>query len=213
MPDNLPRHIPLRMGEGALFRQMILDHPVKSDEMAEDVLSVVGFIEGNIARYKAYVEALTKKWEWYEEQLKETEAWKSLKDYVLAHPNKGSKTLVLPSGTVKVSTRKNVLEVLDDDGALSACPEAGYEYQAPPVTKLSREKLKQFLDASGEKTLIAGGPDGAQIVAQLLAEVESVKVTPSENTLEQSAMGPKLSNEAMAQRLLEQTFGEEGADE
>jgi len=193
---NLPRVAgEIRMGEGAGFYQLACAHPVKSDEMAADVLAVVAHIENRKTRIKQYCDEQIARLDYYAERLKDSPAWLSLSEYVKAHPNKGKKTLELPEGTVKITKRKNVLTVHDAKAVLEAHPELGYEYVPPVTRKLSKENLRKHMEAEGAKSMVADTASGYNVVATLQPEVETVSVKPNEAGLIANADMPQIRGE------------------
>lgn len=160
----------------AINREM-LSHPVETDEQANMVLDWVGWLEQRRERVQAWANRQTSLLDEAVTVLADSPAVKSLAEYV-KRTGGGKKTLDLPGGTIKVRVQRNVLRVYNPKAVKDACPEACYEYQAPAAVKVSNEKLKAVLLASGGQ-LHAEIAGERILVAEVIPEVETVQTQPS----------------------------------
>lgn len=176
--ENLPR-VPAPMcglWPNSINREM-LEHPIETDEQANMVLDWIGWLEQRKAQIKAWCDRQMQGYEQAVTVLAESPAVKSFAEYV-KRTGKGKKTLELPAGIIKVRLQRNVLQVYNAKAAKDACPEACYEYQAPPSMKMSNEKLKEVLFAIGGR-LYADLAGEKVLVAEVLPEVETVQTQPN----------------------------------
>lgn len=176
--ENLPRAPQPMCGlwPNSINREM-LNVPVETDEQANMVLDWIGWLEQRKAQVKTWCDRQMAGYDQAVDVLAGSPAVKSLAEYV-KRTGKGKKTLELPGGTIKVRVQRNVLQVYNRKAAQDCCPEACYEYQAPPSTKLSNEKLKTALFAIGGK-LFADLAGEKVLVAEVLPEVETVSTQPN----------------------------------
>lgn len=208
MTDNLPRIASeLRMGDGSLFYMAVCADPVCCDEHADDVIAIVAHIEERKRRTREWCDAQCKRLDTFAEKLKDSPAWASLPEYVKSHPTAGKKTLELPSGKIRVTNRTDVLVVHNKKAILEAVPEACYEYEPPVQTKVSNDQLKKLLKKRKERALVVDTGAGIEIAAELIPEVETLSVTPSQESLAPNLSMPNIHPEL---HLLPQKGEEDG---
>ena len=192
---TLPRgDDPMRgLWPGAIYMQTLLQQPVTSDEMAEELVALVGYLEDRQAKLDSWYRAGLARIERAKQALASAAAYTSLPDYVRAHPTKkGGKQLDTAAGTIKLRIQKKILRVYDEKLAKQYCPSALYTYQAPATEKLNKDKLKENVEMNGP--LLFSGADGAAvIIAEVIPEIETMQITPKPSVeLEGAAQPPRL---------------------
>lgn len=203
-PTTLPRGEDVMRGfyPGSWYLRYFLSEPVITDEQAEELVALAGYLEDKQAKLDA----------WYAEgnariaraikAMQESAAYQSLASYVKEHPTKkGGKSLSTAYGEIKLRKQKGILRVYDEKLARELCPEATYEYQAPVAVKLSKDKLKDKLDAEGP--LVFQAAEGPVVVAEVIPEIETMSINAKPSA--------EMEGEARPPRLLEESLNQEEA--
>jgi len=178
------------------YLRYVLGEPVITDEQAEELVALAGYLEDKQAKLDAWYAAGKARIARAVEAMQTSPAYQSLPDYVRAHPTKkGGKSLVTAFGEIKLRVQRGILRVYDEKLARELAPkDALYTYQAPPAEKLSKDKLKEHVAANGPLTF--QGAEGPVVVAEIIPEVETMQISPKPSSeLEAEGLPPKLLEE------------------
>jgi hypothetical protein len=205
-PVEIPRGRDIMAGlhEASGYLRYVLGEPVITDEQAEELVSLVGYLEDREAKLDAWYAAGKARIEKAKAAMAGSPAFKSLAEYVRAHPTKkGGKSLVTAYGEIKLRVQRGILKVYDEKLARELCPAATYEYQPAPSLKLSKDKLKTKIEADGPLTF--PGADGPVVVAEIIPEIETMSIT--------AKPSGEVEGDGLPPRLLESLTVEDAAHE
>lgn len=183
--SNLPRG-PAPSHEVSVYGRWapeIFDGPIENDSQAEDLVSVVAYFEDWERRLEEFFEQKKAMIEQAKDKLATTPAYQSLAEYVRRNPNKGGKTLELPSGKITLRLGREKVEILDPQALknfLKERPQLAQEILTKRIViDISKTALKLEIQRAGPIK-----DEEGKVLAELREPEEIMTVTPSGQELQ-----------------------------